>query len=267
MISEAQWEAMIPAFHDGYPREVVVAAFSDDSIEVIANTHHDPEDHFSISIADTQRLQRRYERGELRAFLHSHPKGQKSPSDADYLSQRSRERGTGPGWTYGIVAIDGDPDSIYEIHRPEFWGDAVDRGALEGRPYLWGIRDCFALVRDWYAAQGIYVPDAPRIRNPELYPQGSPYRDFFRTWIERCGFEEVVDRAQRQPGDAFTFASDGETPDHCGIYLGAARYLHHATDSLSKTKTLAYEEELLTDMSARFWRLTSPIPLNTRCTR
>lgn len=261
MISAGAWSEMAPAFSAGYPHEVCMAVWSDETFEVLENCHPTPELSFRLTDADAYRLTKAYEAGKLLAFLHSHPDGPAYPSDRDYKSQLGRGRGDGLGWTYGIVQVHGDGlGGVTAVMPPNLWGDAVDRGPLVGRTYLWGIRDCFALVRDYYKEQGIYVPDAPRIRDPSIYPVGQWERTFFATWIGKCGFESV-ERHLRKPGDAFTYRTQGGEPDHCGIYLGEGRYLHHATDKCSEVDQMRYEEEVLAHYNAEFWRLRKPIPL------
>lgn len=261
MISAEAWAKMLPAFSEGWPNEVCMAVWSDETFEVLENCHDDPQHSFRLTLKDSDRLAKAYSAGRLLAFLHSHPRGVREPSDRDYQSQLNRERGDGLGWTYGIVPIhvDGN-DKITHVEYPLFWGDAVDRGPLEGRSYVWGINDCFTLLRDWHKEQGIYVPDAPRIRDRFLYPEGSWQRTYFSTWIEKCGFEEVKNRAERQPGDCFTFIVKSDEPTHCGVYLGEARYLHHATDTLSQVDSFRYEDEILERYRAQFWRLKNPRP-------
>ena len=260
MISAEAWAGMWRAFADGWPNEVCMAVYTDETFEVLANVHEKPHESFRLSLLDTDRLTRAYAAGKLLAFLHSHPEGNAEPSDRDYQSQLGRERGKGQGWTYGIVAVRGANGIVTSVDYPEFFGDAVDRGELVGRPYLWGIRDCFHIVRDYYKAQGIYVPDVPRIRDRMIYPEGTWQRRFFSHWIGETGFVEV-DRQQRQPGDAFTFAVESLEPDHCGIYLGEARYLHHAIDKASEIDQFRYEDEILSKFRARFWRLKDTVSL------
>lgn len=251
---------MLPAFAAGWPNEVCMAVYTDETFEVLLNVHDKPTESFRLSMLDTDRLTKAYAEGRLLAFLHSHPEGNAEPSDRDYQSQLGRERGKGVGWTYGIVAVRGANGIVTSVDFPEFFGDAVDRGPLEGRPYLWGIRDCFNLVKDYYKTQGIYIPDVPRIRDRMIYPEGTWQRRYFSHWIGKCGFEEV-ERQNRRPGDAFSFAIESLEPDHCGIYLGEARYLHHAIDKSSETDQLRYEDEILSKFRARFWRLKEPLPL------
>jgi proteasome lid subunit RPN8/RPN11 len=259
MIGDELWAEMLPVFRDGWPLEVCVAVYTDGTFEQLTNQHPTPETDFRLSIEDTTRLERAYKKDRLLAFLHSHPTGVREPSDADYQSYLSRERGHKLGWTYGIVPIHVDGNNrITSVERPLLWGDAVDRGPLEGREYLWGINDCFTLLRDWHREQGIYVPDAPRIRDRFEYAEGTWQRTYFSYWIERTGFREVADRSQRQPGDSFTFRVESDEPTHCGVYLGEGQYLHHIRDQLSQVDRFFYEEEILTRYRAQFWRLANP---------
>lgn len=243
-----QWEAMVGWFISGYPQEVVVAAFKDGTVQQLTNTHADPSNHFSISEKDELMMTWRHSRGEVLAYIHSHPDRSAEPSDHDYQNQMAS------GMTWGIVHLHGDQTSaVNHIEPPVFWGDEVDRGELLGRPYLWGINDCFTLFRDWHKERGIILPDAQRYK--EDYLAGHASKTVFADWIRKSGFVPV-ETADKLAGDAVTFHYGEPQPSHVAIYLGEGKYLDALEKRLSGIRTLGSAEgRKLVNSRAQFYRL------------
>lgn len=236
------WEAIKPTFIQAYPSEGIVAVWPDLSWRALENVHPYPTQSFAISDADKMALEKR----APLTLIHSHPNASAAPSDLDSRNQLAT------GWTWGIVAIQGNGQGeVYSVSYPEFWGDEVPIPALEGRSYLWGIRDCYSLVRDYYRLEGNYLRDIPRARYPDDYPSGHWGRDPFRHWVPLLGFKPVR-TAERKPGDLFTMKPGSNRPDHAGIYLGNGKYIHQPLDRCSEVDT--FTDRLMERLSVQFFR-------------
>jgi proteasome lid subunit RPN8/RPN11 len=143
------------------------------------------------------------DRGRILGVVHSHPGGEAKPSGADLQAQLS----TGLPWW--IV-----------VPETGAWA-RFGAAQLTGRTFAWGVSDCYTLAADWF--QG--VPDF--VREPDFWKT----RDLFRGGLERAGFREVHDGPR--PGDALLFAIRSGVPNHCAVYMGDGRILHHLPGRLS----------------------------------
>ena len=154
-------------------------------------------------------------RGEIIAVIHSHPITPPSPSQADKVSCEQS------GLVWHIV----NP-------KTEEWGYCEPTGykaPLLGRQWVWGISDCWSLVRDWYK----------ETKNIELRDWERPItlEDFNKDpMFERCawktGFRQLRPEEQLQNGDLLFMSIFGKGLNHVAIFLNG-EVLHHLTDRLS----------------------------------
>jgi len=188
-----------------YPREacgVLVRRGRRERYRPCRNLAATPEQEFILAPEDYAAAE---DEGVITGIVHSHPNATARASEAD---QAYCNAGTLP-W-YILSWPEGDLNVITPRQVP-----------LEGRPFVHGVQDCYALVRDWYRQErGITLPDFPRAdgwweRGEDLYLR--QYRD--------AGFEPA--HGDPQPGDVLLMQVMSAQVNHAAIFLGDGQMLHH----------------------------------------
>ncbi|WP_413732354.1 C40 family peptidase [Sodalis sp. RH20] len=151
--------------------------------------------------------------GVIIAVAHSHPDATTQPSQLD-LAQCDLLQ---VPW---IIASWPEGD-VREIMPAE------GIKPLEGRPFVHGIWDCYAIIRDWYKLErGIELPNFER--SDGWWDRGENL--YMKNYAE-AGF--VPTEGALQPGDVIIMQVRADEPNHAGVYLGDGLMLHHMYGKLS----------------------------------
>ncbi len=170
--------------------------------------------------------------GEIIAVVHSHPSTPPVPSQADRISCEQSKL------PWHIV----NP-------KTEEWGACNPEGYvpnLLGRPWVWGVTDCWSLVVDWYKKEkNIELKDYARTMTPQEFLENP----LFENYAWRTGFRELRPDEPCKKGDVLLMSIVHPTLNHVAIFLGDM-VLHHLADRLSCREP--YSEWLLKCTGKRY---------------
>ena len=180
----------------------------------VANVHETPATAFRV---DPETLAEAADAGVLRAVVHSHV-GPAAwawvPSEADMRAQEAL------GVPWGLVVVDGGSAS-----RPVWFGDQAPVPPLLGRPFRWGVTDCYALVRDWFRLHRPTrtPPSMPRAWGWWERPEDGP--DPFLAHAEAAGFTATADAPRC--GDIVLLRLRPDAVSHCAVVVRDGVLAHH----------------------------------------
>jgi proteasome lid subunit RPN8/RPN11 len=216
-----------------------IAEFPKESCGILAsgvytpcvNVAVDPLNDFAIAGVDQVAV---LESGKtIEAFIHSHPNGQRYPSDVDMRGQITSAK----PWI--IIATDGA-----DCYEPTLWGDQLPIPELIGRPFMHGVTDCFSLIRDAFrlGKEGMAAIDCKEWPFDPVVFKDVPRSDAW--WDDKSldlyadgmvvnGFKPIS-RDEVRVGDGFLMAIKSKTHNHAGLYLGDNLILHHLPARLSR---------------------------------
>ena len=172
--------------------------------------------------------------GKILAVIHSHPTTQPIASQADMISCE-------------------DTNLPWHIVNPktEQWGYYEPSGykpPLIGRHWVWGVTDCWALVRDWYKeTKGIIFRDWESPITPEEFIADP----MFERCAWRTGFRQLRPEEKLENGDLLFMSILTSGLNHVAIFIDGD-VLHHLADRISCKEP--YNEWLLkcTGMRLRY---------------
>jgi cell wall-associated NlpC family hydrolase len=103
--------------------------------------------------------------------------------------------------------------------------------SLIGRSWDYGKQDCYTIVRDYFALQGIALPDFDRPADLELTPS------VYLREAEALGFVRVAFE-QRQVGDVAIMKLGTAEPMHAAVFVEPWRILHQKRGAPSAVEWL-----------------------------
>tara|TARA_R100001509_G_scaffold165419_1_gene146983 strand:- start:8413 stop:9120 length:708 start_codon:yes stop_codon:yes gene_type:complete len=166
-------------------------------------------------ILDPEDYVRADNKGEIIAVIHSHPNTLPTPSQADKVSCEQSKL-------------------PWHILNPktEEWGYLEPSGykaPLLGRQWVWGVTDCWSLVRDWYREEkNINLRDWERPTTPEEFL----LNPLFEKCAWRTGFRELRSDEPLENGNLLFMSIGSKGLNHVAIFIDGM-VLHHLTDRLS----------------------------------
>lgn len=103
-----------------------------------------------------------------------------------------------------------------------------DKPPYEGRPFYHGLLDCYTLGQDWYAREhGVATPH--NVDRPWMWWSNS--QSLYLAHADKSGFKPV--KGNVEIGDVFIYKIGSNIANHCGIYMGDNKILHHLNGRFS----------------------------------
>ena len=156
------------------------------------------------------------EQGQIVAIFHSHPKGSSEPSDADKISCEASKL---PWYIYSPL------ENTWSQIRPNGY-----KPKLYGRPWIWGLTDCYTFIRDWYKdVKNITLKDYQRSLTAEEFLENP----LFESYAWRTGFRELRHNESPEKGDVYLMKLLHPKPSHVAVYVGHGNIAHHCNERLS----------------------------------
>ena len=183
-------------------------------------TKYKPCKNISISpkqtfIIDPKEYANIEDKATIVAVFHSHPFEQPYPSAAD---KTICEKFKIPWYIYSVSL-----NKWYDF-KPSGY-----KAPLVGREYVFGVHDCWSLIRDYFETINITLRDWDRPINPQDFTD-NPY---FENCFEKTGFRELKPEENLQLNDCLLFSLNSTGLNHVGVLLQNQMILHHIEGRLS----------------------------------
>ena len=134
-----------------------------------------------------------------------------------------------------VMAADTLPWAVYCLRTDNFiQADPDGMAPLLGRPFCFGVYDCYSLVSDKLSELGVQLPAWPR--GPWGEWNTSEFRPFDEQW---ANVGKAVTDGIYQAGDILLLNlgdHKGHT-DHVGVFIDDRRFMHHPAEKLSRLQT------------------------------
>lgn len=175
------------------------------------NQASNPKEQFEISPQDYLK----YEKEGIKGVWHTH-------LELDGFSPLDQQ----------VLATDSLPWAVYCLKTDKFHQcDPTGIAPLIGRPFCFGVYDCYSLVSDKLTELGVVLPKWPRNSYGEWNtPTFSPFDE------QALNFGRAVNEPPYQEGDILLM-NLGDHPghtDHVGVFVDHQRFLHHPAERESR---------------------------------
>lgn len=213
-----------------YPNEacgVVIKKGKKATFVPCRNVAADPRNFF---VMDAEDYADAADKGEIVAIWHSHTNRSPQPSQADLVGIENS------GLPWYILSISMGDDGEFVFEGPTITEPSGFEMPYIGRPYVFGVMDCYTLVRDYYKREfGISLGEGPRI---EFWWRDPKNKDLLKNGAKSQNLIPLINE-EPKIGDLFLITTEGEEPNHVAIYIGDDMILHHCHDRLSKRDVYA----------------------------
>lgn len=166
--------------------------------------------------------------GDVVAIWHSHTDRSNAASDSDMAGCES----TDVPWLILALCknLDDDVDADFRFSEMNVITPSGFEMPYVGRPYVFGVFDCWMLCRDYLKREfDVDINANMHLHVPRWY-EGS--ENILDDNYEHENLVRLAPGQEPQRGDIF-FLQYGRMPDHCMVYEGDDRVLHHQVDRLS----------------------------------
>jgi cell wall-associated NlpC family hydrolase len=184
------------------------------------NIAEEPEKDFRIHHSTYMKHERM---GKIDCVIHSH-------NDYSAASQSDMVHQISSGVPWGVInLINGKP---YEVM---FWGDELPTQDFIGRPFHFGVYDCFSLVREIYRDMyNVILPNIPRDPDFFIGAEGASHFEEQMVVMVPDTLYVIDKHSALQEGDGLLFKMNSKVWNHCGIYIGRGLMVHHLDKKLSR---------------------------------
>ena len=205
-----------------YPNEACGLIVEPFEIIECANIAVDPKQYFLLDPQDYIKTARE---SKIVGVWHTHCEQPGVPSMADKAGCEASDM----PWV--IVGMRKNESGEIEKFEQSTIVPTGYRADYVGRPYVFGIFDCYTLVADYYEKElGIKLERRPSWFKPLWWENGE---DFFVQEFKQQGFKRLIDQ-EIQQHDIFLMQIRSPVANHIGVYVGEDKILHHTQERLSK---------------------------------